>query len=180
MATRKSGKDKIAEAQAAFNRAPVRGGATGKPARAAPIPASRGVQTMGRNQSTAMTPAPRSALDQASGLMTGRQTERLAGRVRNTFAMQPSRPTAVNATPEPKLRIPEMRERSLPVPYSVGVSAPSSASAGTRAPRRGPRGRGLGGAVTNVLGAYAIGAGAATPAAVQVEVELRRRRKEYK
>jgi hypothetical protein len=175
---RKNGKDKIAEAQAAFARAPVSGGMTGRPVRAAAIPASRGIQTMGRNQSTALSPAPRSALDQTSGLMTGRQTERLAGRVRDSFAMQPSRPTAVNSSPEPKLRLPEMRERNLPAPYMDSEGAPRGASAGARAPRRGPRGRGVAGAVTNVLGAYAVGAGAATPAAIQAEVAQRRKAKE--
>ena len=188
MATRKSGKDKIAEAQAAFNRAPMTENRDAVLARrpgtriGPTIPASRGVQTMGRNQSTAMTTAPRSALDGASGLMTGRQTEKLASRVRDSFSMQPSRPTAVNVTPEPKLRIGQMRERSLPVPYMDGSGAPRGAPTASpavpRGARRGPRGRGVAGAVTNVLGAYAVGAGAATPAAIQAEVAQRRKAKE--
>jgi hypothetical protein len=188
MATRKSGKDKIAEAQAAFNRAPMRENRDAVLARrpgtriGPTIPASRGVQTMGVNQSTAMTVAPRSALDQASGLMTSRQTERLAGRVRDSFAMQPSRPTVLDSTPKPQLQIPQLRERSLPVPFLDGEGVPrgasSAASAAPRAPRRGPRGRGVAGALTNVLGAYALGAGAATPSAIQAEVAQRRRAKE--
>jgi hypothetical protein len=183
MATRKSGKDKIAEAQAAFNRAPMQENRDAVLARrpgsriGPTIPASRGVQTMGRNQSTAMTTAPRSALDGASGLMTARQTERLASRVREGFASQPSRPTAVNVSPEPKLRLPEIKNRNLPVPYmgtTTGSGASTSSPAGARGARRGPRGRGVAGAVANVAGMYALGAGAATPGAIVAERNKRR------
>lgn len=99
--------------------APVRGRKAGTA-----IPPSQGIQNLSPT-ARAVVPSPRSALDQATGLMSQRQTEKLAQRVRRgsygagptvqaaqdrimarlpstairNIELQPSAPTAVNSPP---------------------------------------------------------------------------------
>lgn len=87
------------------------------------IPVREGIQNMGPTARSMTTTRPRTAIDEASGLMSQGQTERLAGRARaargarptipgqdmgrlslpapalRNIELQPSAPTAVNATP---------------------------------------------------------------------------------
>lgn len=117
-------------AAASFVSAPRVGGAsasTGVTGRRSgtSIPASQGIQNLGPDARAMTATRTRTAIDEATGLMTRRQTERLAGRARaakgsaasiaagydsgrlslpapalRNIEMQPSAPTAVNATPK--------------------------------------------------------------------------------
>lgn len=138
MAKKKTGQQMLADAQASFLRAPVQGSVTGRPAKAAAIPASRGIQTM-------------------------------------NFSSQPSRPSMMDNPGETKLR-----QRALPTPTLTTSDVARTNATALRTPRIRGRGRGVPGAIANAVGAYALGAGAATPQAVVAEREMRRRERNKK
>lgn len=150
MAKKTKGSSMLERAQASFVRQPVVNNSS--PQRRN-IPASRGVQELGNmgratgvDWDKQMVRAPRSALDEASGLMTQRQTERLASRVRNAprssdtpvtparTAMTRTAPrTALDGatglmTPRQNARLAERVRRAVETqpsrPVSINVQAP--------------------------------------------------------
>lgn len=135
------------------------GGVTGRRSGTS-IPASRGIQELSPTARSMTTMPPRSALDEATGLMTQRQTERLAQRAR--AARGPKNATPASATGRLSLPAPALRNIELQpsAPTAVNVRPKTSRvmrGAGTR---------------LNVLG-FAAG----LPTAVQREAEYQRKKK---
>ena len=152
-------------AAASFVSAPRVGGAsasTGVTGRRSgtSIPVSQGIQNLGPNARAMTTTRPRTAIDESSGLMTQRQTERLAQRARS--ARGPKAPIIGQ----------DLGRLSLPAPALRNIELqPSSPTATNIRPRssRVMRNAGRAGVRLNALG-FAAG----LPMAIQREAEYQR------
>lgn len=157
-------------AAASFVSAPMVGGAnasTGVTGRRSgtSIPAREGIQNMGPTARSMTTTRPRTAIDEASGLMTQRQTERLAQRSR--AARGPGKPVSMGDGALGRL--------SLPAPALRNIeSAPSAPTAVNLRPKSSRVMRGAG------VRLNALGFAAGLPMAIQREAEYQRELKRKK
>lgn len=155
-------------AAASFVSAPRVGGAsasTGVTGRRSgtSIPVREGIQNMGPTARSMTTTRPRTAIDEASGLMTQRQTERLAQRSRAARGPKPTIPGQ------------DLGRLSLPAPALRNIELqPSAPTAVNVRPKSSRVMRGAG------VRLNALGFAAGLPVAIQREAEYQREQRKKK